>query len=165
LFFYFVRDKIYNNGASSPHTSTVPTLAERGMGTAFPGDYDFSGTPTIYQPSTRGSVGGPSTPFPNNVIPAGEADPVAVKLLSYYPLPNLPGDIGNAAFPGAVTNNYIFTASAPNPNLRYFGRIDFALSEKNHMTFSIAQKNNPGRNINASPCPLNCFSGPFPRTW
>jgi hypothetical protein len=159
LFFYFVRDKIYNNGASSPHTSTVPTLAERGMGTAFPGDYDFSGTPTIYQPSTRGTVGGPSTPFPNNVIPAGEADPVAVKLLSYYPLPNLPGNVQNPAFPGAVTNNYIFTASAPNPNLRYFGRIDFALSEKNHMTFSIAQKNNPGRNINASPCPLNCFSG------
>jgi len=26
------------------------------------------------------------------------------------------------------------------------------------MTFSISQKNNPGQNINASPCPLNCFS-------
>jgi hypothetical protein len=159
LFFYFLRDKIYNNGGASAQTSTVPTLAERGMGTAFPGDYDFSGTPTIYQPSTRGSVGGASIPFPNNVIPAGQADPVAVKLLSYYPLPNAPGIVSNPLFPGAVTNNYTITNEAPNPNLRYFGRLDFSLSEKNHMSFSIAQKNNPGRNVNASPCPLNCFSG------
>jgi hypothetical protein len=158
LFFYFVRDKIYNNGATSPQISTVPTLAERGQGTAFPGDYDFSGTPTIYQPSTRGSVGGASIPFPNNVIPAGQADPVAVKLLSYYPAPNRAGDF-DPAFPGAITNNYTFTPSAPNPNLRYFGRIDFTLNEKNHMSFSIAQKNNNGQNHNATECPLNCFSG------
>src|SRR5579864_8303562 len=34
LFFFFVCDKIYNNGASPPTEGTTPTLAERGMGTA-----------------------------------------------------------------------------------------------------------------------------------
>ncbi|MFZ0644706.1 MAG: TonB-dependent receptor, partial [Candidatus Acidiferrales bacterium] len=81
LFVFFVVDKIYNNGAPATHVSTVPTLAERGMGTAFPGDYDFSGNPTIYNPASAG-VNGVRTPFANNVIPAGSADPVAVKLLS-----------------------------------------------------------------------------------
>ncbi|MFY9804540.1 MAG: TonB-dependent receptor [Candidatus Acidiferrales bacterium] len=159
LFFFFVRDKIYNNGASATHVSTVPTLAERGMGTANPGDYDFSGTPAIYNPATRGSVGGPATQFAGNIIPGGMVDPVAAKLLAYYPMPNAPGVANNALYPNDISNNYTFTASAPNPNLRYFGRIDFDLSEKNRMSFSISQKNNNGQNINAGPCPLNCFSG------
>ncbi|MGH9757528.1 MAG: carboxypeptidase regulatory-like domain-containing protein, partial [Candidatus Acidiferrales bacterium] len=52
LFFFFVLDKIYSNGASSASLGNTPTLAERGMGTAFPGDYDFTaaGLPTLYDP-------------------------------------------------------------------------------------------------------------------
>ncbi|MGA8449067.1 MAG: carboxypeptidase regulatory-like domain-containing protein, partial [Candidatus Acidiferrales bacterium] len=163
LFVFFVVDKIYNNGAPATHVSTVPTLAERGMGTAFPGDYDFSGNPTIYNPASAG-VNGVRTPFANNVIPAGSADPVAVKLLSFYPMPNAAGtpytdSTTHITYPGDIQNNFTFAASAPNPNLRFFGRIDYDLSEKNRMMFSISQKNNPGQNINSSPCPLNCFSG------
>ncbi len=41
LFFYFVRDKIYDFGGSSAKTGTVPTLAESGMGTAYPGHLIF----------------------------------------------------------------------------------------------------------------------------
>ena len=130
LFFYFVRDKIYNNGGTTAQTSTVPTLAERGMGTAFPGDFDFSGNPAIYEPNTRTGPGSASTPFPNNVIPAGMADPVALKLLAYYPLPNATGTPfqdpnTHITYPGDITNNYVITQSAPNPNTRYFGRIDY----------------------------------------
>ena len=161
LFFYFVRDRIYDNGGSSVKTSTVPTLAERGIGTANPGAYDFSallGTPTptdpcpgcIYDPTTAG-VGGVRTQFPGNVIPANRIDPVAAKFLSYYPMPN--------AGAGATTNNFNFVAAAPNPNLRYFGRIDYDMSQKNRISFSISQKDNPGQNINNTPCPLNCYSG------
>ena len=161
LFFYFVRDKIYNFGGSSTQTNTVPTLAERGMGTAFPGEYDFSGNPTIYDPTTAG-IGGVRTAFPNNVIPAASIDPVALKILSYYPLPNAPGTAvtsGGVTYPGEIQNNYVHTAAAPNPNLRYFGRIDYDLNQKNRMSFSISQKDNPGQNVNGLPCPLNCFSG------
>jgi hypothetical protein len=164
LFVFFVVDKIYNNGASATHVSTVPTLAERGMGTANPGAFDFTGNPTIYNPTTRTSIGGPATPFAGNIIPAGMVDAVATKLLSFYPMPNAAGTpfkdpTTGIVYPGDIQNNFTFTASAPNPNLRFFGRIDYDLSEKNRMMFSISQKNNPGKNINAAPCPLNCFSG------
>jgi hypothetical protein len=163
LFVFFVVDKIYNNGAPATHVSTVPTLAERGLGTAFPGDFDFTGNPTIYDPTTAG-VNGVRTPFANNVIPAASVDPVAANLLSFYPKPNAAGTpfkdpTSGIVYPGDIQNNYTFAASAPNPNLRFFGRLDYDLSSTNRMTFSISQKNNPGQNINSSPCPLNCFSG------
>jgi hypothetical protein len=164
LFFYFVRDKIHNNNAAAPTTGTVPTLAERGMGTAFPGQYDFSGNPTIYDPTTA-SVGGLRTPFPNNVIPAGSLDPVASKILSYYPLPNLPGTPytdpnTHITYPGEIQNNFTTILPTPNPNLRYFGRLDYDFSQKNRLSFSISQKDNPGVNkYGPYPCPLSCFSG------
>jgi hypothetical protein len=151
LFFFFVRDKITNNGSGNLHTSTVPTLAERGLGTANPGAYDFSGQPTIYDPTSAG-IGGTRTAFAGNIIPAGMVDPVAAKVLGYYPMPNAGG-------PNATVNNFVFTSPSINPNLRYFGRIDYDLSDKNRVTFSITAKNNPGVNFNQWPCPINCFSG------
>ena len=163
LFFFFVRDRISNKGAGNPRTSTVPTLAERGMGTANPGQYDFSGAPTIYDPTSAG-VNGTRTAFANNIIPAGRIDAVALKVLSFYPQPNAPGTPykdpkTGIVYPGAITNNYTSTSPSLNPNLRYFGRIDYDLSQKNRMTFSISQKDNPGHNYNQWACPINCFSG------
>jgi Carboxypeptidase regulatory-like domain len=161
LFFFFVRDKITNIGGGNLHTSTVPTLAERGQGTANPGQFDFSGTPTVYDPTSAG-VGGTRTAFANNIIPANMVDPVAAKVLSFYPAPNAagtPAKINGVVYPGAITNNFVFTSPSINPNLRYFGRIDYDLSPKNRVMFSITQKNNPGKNFNQWPCPINCFSG------
>jgi Carboxypeptidase regulatory-like domain len=161
LFFFFVRDKITNIGGGNLHTSTVPTLAERGQGTANPGQFDFSGTPTIYNPASAG-VGGTRTAFANNILPANMVDPVAAKVLSFYPAPNAagtPAKINGVVYPGAITNNFVFTSPSINPNLRYFGRIDYDLSPKNRVMFSITQKNNPGKNFNQWPCPINCFSG------
>jgi len=143
LFFFFVRDKITNNGSGNQHTSTVPTLAERSG--------DFSGQPTIYDPTT-GGVGGLRTAFAGNVIPANRIDPVALKVLGFYPAPNAGG-------PNATVNNYVFLSPSVNPNLRYFGRIDYDLTKNNRVTFSITAKNNPGKNFNQWACPINCFSG------
>jgi Carboxypeptidase regulatory-like domain len=147
LFFYFVRDRIYNfGGPSATHTSTVPTAAEAS------GDFSAAGLPAIYDPLSCSTPGCTRTQFPGNVIPSNRIDPVAAKILGYYPAPN-------AGAPGAITNNFNFAGAAPNPNLRYFGRLDYDLSKKNRISFSISQKDNPGQNINATPCPLNCFSG------
>jgi len=143
LFFFFVRDKITNNGSGNQHTSTVPTLAERSG--------DFSGQPTIYDPTTAG-VGGLRTAFAGNLIPANRIDPVALKVLGFYPAPNAGG-------PNATVNNYVFLSPSVNPNLRYFGRIDYDLTKNNRVTFSITAKNNPGQNFNQWACPINCFSG------
>jgi hypothetical protein len=164
LFFYFVLDKIYDNGftGSPVKTSTVPTLAEIGKGPLGPNlDFTAAGLPTLYDPASCSTPGCQRTTFAAentgalaglNVIPAARLDPVAAKILGYYPAPNAGGAT-------ATANNFGFRAIAPNPNLRYFGRLDYDLSQKNRISFSISQKNNPGKNINSTPCPLNCYSG------
>src|SRR6202035_2040505 len=58
-----------------------------------------------------------------------------------------------------TVNNYVFLSPSVNPKLRYFGRIDYDLTKNNRVTFSVTAKNNPGKNTNDLPCPLNCFSG------
>jgi len=187
LFFFFVRDKITNNGSGAAHLGTVPTLAERTPDGS--GNYSFadicaagfaagicndrtpaSNAPTgttctagaapsatcvvthqLYDPNSAAS-GAMRAPFMGNIIPANRIDPVALKLLAFYPMPN----VGAA---GALQNNFSITQANANPNLRYFGRIDYDLTSKNRVVFSITQKNNPGKNTNDLPCPLNCFSG------
>src|SRR5262249_26768421 len=77
-------------------TSTVPTLLQRqGIFTEA-----ISGrVPVIYNPST--TTGSTRKPFPNNTIPSGTMDPVALSLLSRYPLPTSAG----------TANNYSLTAN------------------------------------------------------
>jgi hypothetical protein len=174
LFFFFVRDKIHNNGAASPTAGSTPTLAEIGQGTAYPGALDFSSVPcsstvttpcVLYDPASCSLPGCTRTSFAAentgalagvNAIPISRLDPVAAKLLGYYPVPNT---VGSGAF-GAFENNFTTILATPNPNLRYFGRIDYDLSQKNRISGSISQKDNPGVNkYGPFPCPINCFSG------
>jgi hypothetical protein len=88
--------------------STVPTAAER-LG-------DFSGA-NILSGQNAGSpvqIFNPQThlPFENNVIPERMINPAAAHLLSFIPLPNLPGDVQNFHRVASVDNN------ADNINLR-----------------------------------------------
>jgi hypothetical protein len=162
LFFFFALDKIYNNGAAGSTLGTVPTLAEIGKGTAHPGAFDFTGLPTLYDPTSCSTPGCTRKSFASentgslagvNAIPANRIDPVAAKILALYPAPN----VGIA---GATSNNFSTTLPTPNPNLRYFGRIDYTFSQTNTMNFSISAKNNPGVNkYGPLACPINCFSG------
>src|ERR1700689_3514877 len=166
LFFYFVVDKIYNNGAASATLGTTPTLAEIGQGTAHPGAFDFSaaGLPTLYDPASCATPGCTRTSFAAentgslagvNAIPASRVDAVAAKILAagFF-------RAANAGAAGALSNNFPAILLAPNPNLRFFGRLDYDLSPKNRVSFSISQKNNPGVNkYGPFPCPQNCFSG------
>jgi hypothetical protein len=84
-------------------TSTVPTVLNR------QGDFsDLRSTAgrliAIYDPSTgstaTGSMATGRQPFPGNVIPLQQRDPVAVAAMSYFPLPNRIGTATSA-------NNYI----------------------------------------------------------
>ena len=164
LFFYFVRDRIHNNTAASATLTNTPTLAEIGQGTAYPGAYDFSaaGLPTLYDPASCSTPGCTRATFASentgalagvNAIPASRVDPVAAKILGFYPAPN-------TGAPGALTNNFSTVLPAPNPNLRYFGRLDYDFSQKNSIRFSISQKDNPAVNKGGPfACPLDCFTG------
>ena len=96
--FFFVGYEGLRQLTGSVTTLTVPTQLQR--------NGDFSQTFNaqgalipIYDPSTTKTVGGvvTRTQFPGNVIPAGEQDSVALKILNYYPLPNqAPSNIAGA---------------------------------------------------------------------
>jgi Carboxypeptidase regulatory-like domain len=108
---------------------TVPTLRQR-VG-------DFSQTFNaggkvipIYDPSTTQLVNGTYVrqQFPNNVIPANALDPVALKILNYYPLPNQPAS--NLA--GA--NNFSGNSVTGSPADFYMIKVDHNFRDNDKVT-------------------------------
>jgi hypothetical protein len=114
---------------STTNTLTVPTPLQR--------TGDFSQTFTaagkqipIYDPNTTMLVNGAftRTPFPGNVIPATSLDPVGIKVLNYYPLPNqAPSNIAGG-------NNFSANETVRSPANFYLIKGDHNLSEKNKLT-------------------------------
>lgn len=106
--FFFINWEEFRNDISALGArNTVPTMAYR--------DGDFSGALTgrtlngtdplgrpmmenvIYDPKTSQLVNGRvvRNPFPGNIIPRSELDPVALKIQALIPLPDYPGNINN----------------------------------------------------------------------
>lgn len=144
MFFYFNIDKIINPSSYFSFT-TVPTDAMR------QGDFSDPTLPLIYDPATLhkdASGNWVRNPFPGNRIPSSQFDKVAVNLQSYYPEPNLPG----------FTNNYHYAATSVNPFIKEFGRIDYNINDKNRLTFSITQRDNPAH-YPGPICPITCQAG------
>jgi hypothetical protein len=109
----------------SQTTTTVPTLAQR--------QGDFSQTlaqngqlirifdPFTTRPNPSGS-GFIRDQFAGNVIPTNRMDPVALRVLNYYPLPNQAGN------PVTGAQNYFATGTAELNVDNYDGRVDHHLS-------------------------------------
>ncbi len=156
LFFFFDVDRIVNNSSSSGFV-TVPTAAmEAG---------DFTNMYPIYDPLTTTGSGATlaRTQFANNMIPMNRFDPVSVAILtSKYGWPTAPQGVGTCApapYQFQCTNNLFLSHINPAPVNRYFGRVDYTLSENNRISFSITQKDNPGVDNGLFVCPLDCGSG------
>jgi hypothetical protein len=102
--------------------TTVPTALERS------GDFSRTRNPqgqvlTVYDPATsRPDATRPGQfirdPFPGNVIPRDRIDPVAARLIAYYPSPNTAGD------PVTGQNNYVSNASRGIDQMNFAGRVD-----------------------------------------
>ena len=151
MFFYFNVDKIINNGGSYP-ISSFPTVAARN------GDFsDVGGNKLtsyqnlIYDPSST-VVTGPSaftrTPFAGNKIPVSRFSPVAIAAEALLPMPNL-------GVPGQVANNFQTFVPSLSPFLKFFGRLDYNLSDSNRISFSITERDNKGIGYSSN-CPSNC---------
>ncbi len=98
---------------STTTLSTVPTVAQRaGL---------FS--TTIIDPYT-------GSPFPGNQIPAGLIDPIAPKVLSFFPLP-----LTNAA-----TSNYNYQSPSNQDNHRWDLRVDQIVSDKQNLFFRFSDQ-------------------------
>lgn len=127
-FFYSSLDIEKNEGARTRFL-TVPTAKERAG--------DFSDTRqangqlyVVYNPfdtyqNAQGQV--LRRPFSGNVIPASMQDPVARKLMSYFPQPNSAGQ------PFTQVNNVFAQGSELSTNYQTITRVDHVLSDKQRL--------------------------------
>ncbi len=110
----------FGTRSRNPYTAvaTVPTGLER------QGDFAQSvqsgGPVQIFDPSSH-------LPFAGNIIPPGRVDPIAQKLLNYFPLPNQPG----------VVNNYQFLASVPQDTDNFGLRIQRNVTKKDRLSLRL----------------------------
>ena len=124
--FFFLNYEGVRQNTPQTIIDTVPTLMQR------QGDFSqtFSSSGhliTIYDPMTSAAgPGGTYTrkAFQNNVIPQARQDPTALNILSYFPLPNLPGTNG--------VNNHEVTGANVNNLSRVFIRGDQLVGQKQH---------------------------------
>ncbi len=101
--FFFFNYEAIRRKSQNTILASIPTPAEaRG---------DFSGQTTVVRdPATQ-------TPFPGNVIPQSQQDPVGRNLAALLPAPNVPGAPSR-------TNNYRFNQPVQNPTNTFVTRID-----------------------------------------
>ncbi len=111
-FFFFAWQSSRTNDAA-PQLGVVPTAAQ------LQGQF----TTPIYNPATTtanpNGSGYVRTPFPGNYIPPSSFDPVAAKLVSLFPAPNLTGK-----------NNFFSNQKETVNNDQYIGRVDHRFSDK-----------------------------------
>ena len=50
----------------------------------------------------------------------------------------------NTGVANQVANNYLAFTPSINPFIKFFGRLDYNISDSNRLTFSITQRDNPG---------------------
>jgi hypothetical protein len=116
--------------------ANVPTVAERGG--------DFTGFNPIYDPTTRvqqpnGDI--TAQQFSGNQIPQGSMDPIALQLLTYFPMPTSSGSV----------NNYSDVLSSTETNNQFTIRIDFNQGSRSRWfgrySFSNENADTPGSAI------------------
>ena len=122
--------------------STVPTQELR--------NGDFRTSKTIFDPkTTRKDASGQfiRDPFAGNQIPADRFDPVALKVISLYPLPNLPGTVNNNFFSGVQSDNSDEVDT----------RVDHNFNQKNHLFGRYSRRRED--NLTPGPLPLPADGG------
>jgi carboxypeptidase family protein len=166
---YRQRDKTFIFGAYEGLRQQTPTTLITSVPTADERNGDFShifnpnGTQAvIFNPFTTRLVNGSYVrdPFPGNVIPRQSLDPVALKMLQYWPQPNRPGD------PLTGQNNFAGTAGLPTNGDQYTIKVDHNITDRQRLFVRGSQKrqfkqlageffgsNNPGGNGTIAPNP------------
>jgi hypothetical protein len=127
--FYFANYEEYRLRTASPVIASTPIPAQRTGD--FSGLFDIQGrlVPIFDPASTRANPAGSGflrDRFPGNRIPAARLDPVAQKVLEFYPLPNrTPSD------PFTNSNNFQRQGSSRTGSRQYHAKVDHRFGEKN----------------------------------
>lgn len=147
LFFFGAYEGLRQPGSYGRQLYTVPTEAERN------GDFSQAlldnGQPDIiYNPFTTHLVTTSSgtyytrDPYPGNVIPSSQLNPVGQKLMALYPKPNIPGQGPNQI------NNFQATVPDNTENDKFDARVDWDQNQFHRMfvrvTDRIRENNVPG---------------------
>jgi hypothetical protein len=100
------------------------------------GDFSASGNPMIYDPDTFDPAARTRQPFPGNKIPSARINPLAPKILAYYPSPNFSGQVGR---------NYAGNLPGVDDSNNGNARIDHRFSNKDSVfgRYSILDRNHP----------------------
>src|SRR5215471_12860693 len=116
VFFYFNYQQLENPNTSIS-TASVPTAAMRAgcfdpaiFGTALHLDAAHGGGALTTNAAQCGAFNATDV-----ALPTADFDPVAAKIQSYYPAPNLPG----------TTNNYSYLRAGSGNSKKTFGRLDY----------------------------------------
>ncbi len=156
FFFFFDVDRIVANSSGTGFITLPTPLEEQG---------NFQNMYPIYDPLTTTGSGATlsRTQFANNTIPTSRFDPVSKAIMtSSYGWPTATPGVGTCAaapYQYECTNNAFLSQASRAPVHRYFGRLDYSLSEKNRISYSISQKDNPATDNGLLPCPGDCGSG------
>jgi hypothetical protein len=136
-FFFFNWEGAHEGQGQGPSLS-VPTLKMR------QGDFsEFSGT--IYNPFSVRMVNNVPTrdPFPNKLIPTSLQDPVAQKIMPFWPQPNNP----NVSAATPWVNNYVQSSKWPTSRSTWVLKFDHKMTEK-HQVFVRANQGGAFFNFN-----------------
>ncbi|MBI4902245.1 MAG: TonB-dependent receptor [Acidobacteria bacterium] len=113
--FFFLNYEAVRNVNPGNSTMTVPTPAMKSG--------DFSGVAeTIYDPATINAAG-VRQPFAGNRIPSARFNPVALKMLGYYPAPTRTG----------LSNNFYAQSPSPGRSDNFSAKIDRRVSNRQNL--------------------------------
>ena len=141
--FFFVNAEGVINRSPQTIIATVPTELER-RGDFSQTFFDKAKNQKIIVYDPNSSRPDPNRagkfirdPFPGNVIPASQLNPVALKVLQFFPLPNSPGD------PGTGQNNYLKAGAESRASRRLLARVDHVFNDSNTMfvRYGFSQEN------------------------
>jgi len=155
LFFFFNYDRQQYYGGANSGFVTVPTTAMLGG--------DFTGQPTIYDPTTQiidaqGNLVRQSfaSEYGNgNKIPSGMIDSVALAMQKYFP----PANVTNPSVTdGITTNNYFYDWASNSPSWGYFWRGDYDITPKNRLTATEFYNASSSPSLGINICPIDCYT-------
>jgi hypothetical protein len=113
--FFFASYEGTNDREGTFYIATVPTAAIKS------GNMQGQNNP-IYDPLTGDVSGANRIPFPNQIVPPGRIDPIAAKLASMTPLPNLGSNL--------LANNYYSSGSYIFDRKRLDAKINWNPTQK-----------------------------------
>lgn len=159
------RDKLFFFGSYEGMTFRSNSVQVASVPTAALLQGNFSGLPTIYDPTTCHFVGETEecTPFAGNVIPATgnnseSISPVAKNLFKYFEAPNQQGSglLG-------LANNWSGVSAGKQDEFRYQGRIDYTINSTNQLSGTYFDANySPSYGSGSTPTNGGVY---FPRRW